>query len=181
MSRPERRRPATVVGFVLVALGGSGLLGSLILLLVGTLFSGIMPAVFGTPWDDLHLDRGGVTGPGELEQVAPNPRLRVNDRATVRVEYRYVADGVERRGEVLVTDDHELARAGAGYPVVVERLPDRPEVSRIRGTRAQLAGFVGLLGLGFAGLGVLFLLLNVALIVAGLVLLSRRRAGRDVG
>lgn len=166
---------AFFVGVVIAIFGGMGLLGALVFLLIGGIFSSVFPAVFGTPFDDWDLDRGAVTCPGQVTVVEPNPGLRVNNQTTTRVVYQFDVGGLQRVGEVLVVSSHQLARTGQGTSVTVEYLPSNPSINRIEGTKAALAGWAGAMGIGFAIAGAVATLLFLIMTIMGAVVAVRAR------
>jgi len=166
---------AFIIGIIVAILGGMGLLGALIFLLVGGIFSSVFPAVFGTPFEDLELDREAATCSGQITVVEPNPGLTVNNQSTVRVEYQYDTGDGPRLGEVIVVRSHALASAQQGRPVTVQYLPSNPSVSRIEGTKAALAGWAGAMGIGFAIAGGVATLFFVVVTLIGIIVALRAR------
>lgn len=170
---PQPRPRAFVVGLVLAGLGGFGLLGSFVFLLVGGVFSAVFPAVFGTPFSDLDLDREAARAPGQLLGVYPNPGLTVGNESTVRLVYRFDPGSGPREDEVVVVASHEMARLEPGAAVTVEYVAATPDVSRLAGTRVAIAGWAGALGLGFGVLGVVLVAVTGLLFAIGLVVALR--------
>ncbi len=181
-SRRARSTLPLVSGVSLLLLGASGLLGALIFLLVGGIFSAVFPTVFGTPMEDMRLDDDALAIPGELVAADPNPSMEFNGQPTVLLRYEYEVDDRPYEDSILVTADDPMARWTPGTALTVEILPDDPGVSRIQGGRAALAGWVGFMGLGFGALGLLATAVTLATVLAGIALLlvgirRHRRAG----
>lgn len=176
----KRRSPALlVVGIVTTVLGATGLLTAVVFLLVGGIFAVVFPLVFGTPVHDLQLNRHGVPCTGELVAVETDTSMTVNNRPTVRLRYEYEPGGPTREGDILVVDTDPLAALPVGAPLTVEFLPEDPDVSRIQGGKAAVAGWAGAFGLGFGVFGLLATAgpLLLVLLGAGLVVLGARKIG----
>jgi len=166
-----------IVGIIVAVIGATSLCTAAVLLLVGGAFALVFPVIFGTPMQDIQLNKHGVPCSGELVAVESNPSLTVNNRPTVRLRYEYDAAGLDRVGEILVTDTDPLAALPVGSSVTVEYLPDDPDVSRIQGGKAAVAGWAGAFGLGFGGIGLLATVGTLLLALFGVViaLLGARR------
>jgi len=170
---PEERRRST--GKALVALGifvsvssAFGTLFGVMYLLFSGVFALVLPAVFGTPWDDLALDDRAQVCPGELTVVAEDSSLRVNDENTVRIVYDYDPGDGPREGELRVLQSDPLAALAPGDAVAVEYLPDEPEVSRIQGGKIAISGWAGMMGYLFAAIGLVVAVFFGAGVAVGL-------------
>ena len=159
-----------VVGLVVAVFGAISLFGAAFFLLMGGIFAIVFPVVFGTPMDDLSLDRRGVPCSGELIAVETDSALTVNGRPTVRLRYEYEPGGGTRDGEILVVDTDPLAALPLGSPLTVEFLPDDPDVSRIQGGKAAVAGVAGAIGLAFGGIGLIATLSTLVVTLLGVLL-----------
>ena len=159
-----------IVGLVVAVLGASSFLVAAIFLLIGGVFSVVFPAVFGTPMHDLQLDRRGLPCTGELVAVETDTSLQVNGRPTVRLRYEYTLGDTNRDGAVLVVDTDPLAALPVGSKVTVEYLPDDPDVSRIQGGKAAVAGLAGAIGLFFGAFGLIATISTLVVSLAGVLL-----------
>jgi len=179
-TRRKRGTAVLIVGAVLTAVFSSGLLAAFAILVVSGVFAAVFPAVFGTPFDDLALDRRAQVCSGEMILVEEDSSLRVQTENTVRLGYRYDPGDGPREGESRVVASDGLAALAPGDTVDIEYLPDDPAVSRVRGSKAHIAGWGGAIGYGFGGMGLLVFVaaavpvgLGMALMAVGLWL--RRR------
>ncbi len=155
-----------VTGGLLAYFGASGVLGALIFALIGGIFCIVFPLIFGLPFDDMRLDRGALVCEGELLERTPNPQLVINNRPTVRLDYRFYPGEGSREGDLLVTEDDPLAQLSPGAPLQVEFLPEDLSVSRIQGAKDCVAGWLSLMGFVFVAFGLV--LLPVPAIAAGI-------------
>lgn len=172
MSMKPRNPALLIVGIVTAVVGATGLATGAVFLLVGGVFGAVFPAVFGTPAHDMALDRRGAPCAGELVAVETDTNLTVNNRPTVRLRYEYEPGGPTREGAILVKDTDPLAGLPVGSPLTVEFLPDDPGVSRIQGGKAEIAGWAGAFGIGFAGLGLLVTVGNILVLLVGAALIA---------
>jgi len=124
-----------------------------ILMTVGTIIAVVFTAVGGPFWDDLLLDRRGVTTRGAAGLIEPTSG-RINRRPVHRVHYTFAdAGGVEHAGSSQTTDPDRIARLWGPFDLPIDYDPRAPERSRLSGESSSLFGMLVLIPLAFAAVG----------------------------
>jgi hypothetical protein len=127
--------------------------------LVGTLVTIVFTVTGGPFWNDLILDRRGVSTQAVPTSVEPTG-IRINHRRVFRVHYTFAdAAGVARTGAAGTTSGGVISQARQQTPLAIEYDPRTPERSRLRGESASAIGLLVLIPLAFGSIGaVLFAL-----------------------
>lgn len=140
------------------------------------LFGGIWMAVglpltfvfllIGNPfWVDWRLDESSKTAEATVLSVTEGSS-RSNQQRSQVIEVRFIAeDGQKHVTRVSTFDEKAIARAHAKKPVRIEYDPEDPSISRLKGGSASLFGYLALIPVPFAvvGLAVFFIGLRKAL------------------
>jgi hypothetical protein len=141
--------------FLLLAGGGCGT-WVFVFGLLGLIFSLVFPLAFGTPMDDLRLDRGApIEAPAEVLAVEIVPNTTVNNQAVYTLSYRFEAEGEAIEDQARVLEHDAVTQASPGESLAVEYLPEEPSVSRPVGSPANAGGWAGVIGYPFLLLAVL--------------------------
>ncbi len=160
--RPFRWRAIGASPLFLLMFGG-------IWLFVGTLITTVFTAAGGPVWNDIILDRRGVTAqatPLGVERTGSH----VNGAYVHRISFRFTdGAGAAQTGSAGTTDWPTIARAQAGEPLAIEYDPRAPALARVTGGRASFFGWFVLFPLAFA-------LVGAAIVRAGLRRALRVRA-----
>lgn len=103
---------------------------------LGAVYGGVITLMFyyawgGKPGDDDRLDESGRRTVGTITAVEPL-QVRVDGQTMARVQYRFdFGPGQSSQGMQFAPNEH----FAVGQTIDVEFLPERPELSRIYGTR----------------------------------------------
>jgi hypothetical protein len=144
--RPFRFRAVGAAALFLLLFGG-------IWMTVGGAISVVFTVVGGPFWDDLLLDRRGVTAKAAAGLIEPTS-ARINRRRVHRVHYTFTdAGGVERAGSGITTDPDRVARLWGPFDLPIDYDPRAPERSRLTGESASLFGLFVLFPFAFAAVG----------------------------
>jgi hypothetical protein len=139
----------TAAGF-LILFGG-------IWALVGSIVSVAFTVTGGPLWNDLILDRRGVTAQALPTSVEPTG-IRLDHRRVFRVHYTFRdAAGATRLSSAGSINARVIAEARQQLPMTIEYDPRQPERSRVRGERASPLGLLVLIPVGFLLIGTLVL------------------------
>jgi hypothetical protein len=158
-----------LVGGVILLLAGGGC-GTWVFVfgLLGLIFSLVFPLAFGTPFDDLRLDRGApLETSAEVLAVEIVPNTTVNNQAVYTLSYRFEAEGEAIEDQARVLEHDAVTQASPGEALTVEFLPEEPSVSRPVGSPANAGGWGGVIGFPFLALAVLGALPVALIFLAG--------------
>jgi hypothetical protein len=150
--------------------------------LLGIIFTAVFPFAFGTPFDDLRLDRAELAlADGEIEDLSLVPNTSINEQAVYTLRYRFDADGQPIVDEARVLEYDALSQASPGQALEVEYLPEDPTLSRPAGAKSNPGGWAGIIGLPMLGLALLGLLPLALILGLGVWLVRKGLMARAAG
>jgi len=122
--------------------------------LIGCIMSVAFSLTGGPYWNDLILDRSGVTTEAVPTAVEPTG-IRVNNRRVFRVHYTFAdTAGTTRAGSAGTTSGGVVSQARHHTPLEIEYDPRSPERSRLRGESASAIGPFVLIPVCFGAIGI---------------------------
>jgi hypothetical protein len=144
--RPFRLRAVDAAAWFLLLFGG-------IWLTVGGMISIVFTIVGGPCWDDILLDRRGVTTMGAAGLIEPTS-ARINGQQVHRVHYTFTdAGGAAHAGSGQTTDPDRIARLWGPFDLPIDYDPRAPDRSRLSGESSSLFGLFVLFPFAFAVVG----------------------------
>ena len=130
-----------------------------VLTIVGGMMSTI--CIVGGAWDDILLDRCGVTTKGAVALIEPT-WVRSNGRQMHRVRYTFTdAGGVEHAGSGQTTDPDRIARLWGPFDLSIDYDPRAPQRSRLSGESPSRGTLAVLISHAIAAAGVIVFLFGV--------------------